>query len=58
MPEVLNIRHLPGFSERCPVIPPSAVYIGRANARYRLNFRMFGCAACDRKRATDSPWPK
>jgi len=36
MPEVLNIRHLPGFSERCPVIPPSAVYIGRANARYRL----------------------
>ena len=36
MPQILNIRHLPGFSERRPVIPPSAIYIGRANARYRL----------------------
>ena len=36
MPQVLNIRHLPGFKERRPIIPPSAVYIGRQNARYRL----------------------
>ena len=26
----------PGFNERQPIIPPGAVYIGRANARYRL----------------------
>jgi hypothetical protein len=30
MPQVLNIRHLPGFKERRPIIPPGAVYIGRA----------------------------
>jgi hypothetical protein len=36
MPRVLNIRHLPGFNERRPVLPPGAVYIGRANARYQL----------------------
>jgi uncharacterized protein DUF4326 len=36
MPQVLNVRHLPGFKERQPIIPPGAVYIGRANARYRL----------------------
>jgi hypothetical protein len=36
MPQVLDIRHLPGFKERQPMIPPGAVYIGRANARYRL----------------------
>ena len=36
MPQVLNVRQLPGFSERRPVIPPRAVYIGRRNARYGL----------------------
>jgi uncharacterized protein DUF4326 len=36
MPQVLNIRHLPGFSERQPIIPPGAVYIGRTNRWYRL----------------------
>jgi hypothetical protein len=36
MPQVLNIRQLPGFSERQPIIPPGAVYIGRQNARYGL----------------------
>jgi hypothetical protein len=36
MPQILNIRQLPGFSERRPVIPPDAVYIGRKNGRYQL----------------------
>jgi hypothetical protein len=36
MPQVLNVRHLPGFSQRRPALPPGAVYIGRANARYHL----------------------
>lgn len=36
MLQVRNIRHLPGFGERRPIIPPGAVYIGRRNARYRL----------------------
>jgi hypothetical protein len=36
LPQVLNLRQLPGFSERRPVIPPGAVYIGRRNARYGL----------------------
>ena len=36
MPQVLNIRRLPGFSERQPIIPPAAVYIGRAVRGYRL----------------------
>ena len=36
MPQVLNIRHLPGFKERRPIIPPGAVYIGRTNSRYGL----------------------
>jgi hypothetical protein len=36
MPQILNIRHLPGFRERRPIIPPDAIYIGRRNARYRL----------------------
>jgi Domain of unknown function (DUF4326) len=37
MPQVLNVRHLPGFKDRQPMIPPNAaVYIGRRNARYRL----------------------
>jgi hypothetical protein len=36
MPRVLNVRHLPGFQERRPIIPPGAVYIGRKNARYGL----------------------
>ena len=31
MPQVLNIRHLPGFAEHRPIIPPDAVYIGRRN---------------------------
>jgi hypothetical protein len=34
MPQVLNIRQLPGFGERQPIIPSGAVYIGRRNARY------------------------
>ena len=37
MSQVLNIRLLPGFSERQPLIPPGAVYIGRVNRRYRLS---------------------
>ena len=36
MPNVLNIRNLPGFSERRPIIPANAVNIGRVNRRYRL----------------------
>jgi hypothetical protein len=36
MPQVLNIRNLPGFSERRPIVPPNTVYIGRRNARYGL----------------------
>jgi hypothetical protein len=36
MPQVLNVRQLPGFSERRPIISPGAVYIGRPNARYGL----------------------
>ncbi len=36
MPQVLNVRHLSGFAERQPIIPPGAVYIGRANRWYRL----------------------
>jgi hypothetical protein len=36
MPQVLNIRQLPGFKERQPIIPPDAVYIGRAVRWYRL----------------------
>ena len=36
MPQVLNVRHLPGFKEQQPIIPPGAVYIGRKNGRYQL----------------------
>ena len=36
MPHVLNVRHLSGFGEKQPVIPPGAVYIGRPNRRYGL----------------------
>jgi hypothetical protein len=36
MPQVINVRHLPRFQERQPIIPPGAIYIGRVNARYRL----------------------
>jgi hypothetical protein len=36
MSHVLNVRQLPGFSERRPIIPPNAVYIGRRNTRYGL----------------------
>jgi hypothetical protein len=36
MPQVFNVRHLPGFAEHRPIIPLDAVYIGRRNARYRL----------------------
>jgi hypothetical protein len=36
MPQVLNIRNLPGFSECRPIVPLNSVYIGRRNARYGL----------------------
>jgi hypothetical protein len=36
MPRLLNVRTLPGYARRPPVIPEGAVYIGRAYARYRL----------------------
>jgi hypothetical protein len=36
MPQVLNIRHLPGFKERRPIVPLGAVYIGRAIRWYRM----------------------
>jgi hypothetical protein len=36
VPQVLNIRQLPGFNEHRPVVPPGAVYIGRKIARYGL----------------------
>jgi hypothetical protein len=36
MPQVLNVRQLPGFGEHRPIIPPGTVYIGRRNARYGL----------------------
>jgi hypothetical protein len=42
MPQVLNIKHLPGFKERRPVLPLGAVYIGRTNARYRLPASKWG----------------
>ena len=32
MPQVLNIRHLPGFSERRPIVPPNTVYLGQSFA--------------------------
>jgi hypothetical protein len=42
MPQVLNIRHLPGFSERRPVIPPGGVYIGRTMSRMGLSGSKWG----------------
>ena len=36
MPRVLNVRDLPGFADRKPIIPPGAVYIGYAMRWYRL----------------------
>jgi hypothetical protein len=36
MPQVLNIRNLPGFKERRPAIPLGAVYIGSAIRWYRM----------------------
>jgi hypothetical protein len=36
MPQVLNLRHFPGFNERRPIVPAGAVYIGRRNTRYGL----------------------
>ena len=36
MPQVFNVRHLPGFAEHRPIISPDAVYIGRASRWYRL----------------------
>jgi Domain of unknown function (DUF4326) len=36
MPLVLNIKHLPGFRELRPIIPPGAVYIGRRMSKYGL----------------------
>jgi hypothetical protein len=36
MPQVLNLRPVPGFREHRPIIPPGAVYIGRRNAKYGL----------------------
>jgi hypothetical protein len=29
MPQVLNVRHLAGFSDGRPIIPADAIYIGR-----------------------------
>jgi hypothetical protein len=42
MPQVLNIRHLPGFSERRPIVPPGAVYIGRTVSRMGLSGSKWG----------------
>jgi hypothetical protein len=42
MPQVFNVRHLPGFAEHHPIVPPDAVYIGRRNARYRLPASKWG----------------
>jgi hypothetical protein len=36
MPRVLNIRDLPGFANRKPIVPSGAVYIGRASGWYDL----------------------
>ena len=36
MPRVLNIRTLPGYAKRRPVIREGAVYVGRLMSRYRL----------------------
>jgi hypothetical protein len=36
MPKVLNVRDLPGFERRVPILPKDAVYIGREAGRYRL----------------------
>lgn len=33
---MLSVRTLPGYAVRRPVIPPGAVYVGRAVARYGL----------------------
>ena len=35
-PQVKHVRNCPGYSQRRPIIPPGAVYIGRHVARYRL----------------------
>jgi|SRR5580704_9110434 hypothetical protein len=37
MPRVLNLRDLPGYAHRGPVIPAGAVYIGRPAWRYGLS---------------------
>jgi len=42
-------------SRRTPCLGPAD---GHGHAANRMNLRMFGGAACDRKRATGSPWPK
>ena len=36
MPRVLNVRDLPGYADRKPVLPDGAVYIGRPAWRYGL----------------------
>ncbi len=41
MPRVLNVRKLPGFHERRPIIPRSAVYVGRFNRWYGLGPSMW-----------------
>jgi hypothetical protein len=35
-PQVRHVRNCPGYSQRRPIIPAGAVYIGRRLARYRL----------------------
>jgi hypothetical protein len=34
---VRNVRELPGYAERRPIIPAGGIYIGHKNWRYRLS---------------------
>ena len=53
MPRVLNVRDLPGYADRKPVIPDGAVYIGRPAWRYGLRGSVWANAPLP-PNATDS----
>ena len=55
VPQVINIRHLPGFGERQPIIPPGAVYIGRPVPRAHIAGSKWGNPFKEMQRRTQSP---